>query len=284
MKNKQIFFISLVCMIFLNGCAFWTNPLKSFEKAQTKVLQTQSQLQNNQDDIIEQSKNYIYGADYTLNLETNPSKYNMVAKQFTERAKNTLGLPDIDEIEDLKITITNLLSDNTKLIIKGENALSQYDLKVSNLQAQNKELQSNLTEKQNILTKIGQENSTLANKWTNLVKWFWWIVYGIIGIFVLRMIAAICPPPYSSIASILAIPFIWIIHLIKGFIPEAISGAKLVTSEYKTATQNLVSAIQDIKTTNPTIHSTISNIVAQNISDSAIPVISEAKANLQIVS
>ena len=109
-------------------------------------------------------------------------------------------------------------------------------------------------------------------------------IYAFVGMFILRIVSAACPPPYNNIAQVIAIPFTWVIHLFKMLIPEAIHVAGWVESEYKVATSDLVNAIHEIKSSNPTLHSDISSIVASNTSDKAIAVINKAKAENNIVS
>lgn len=180
--------------------------------------------------------------------------------------------------------VSDLLSTNELIIKRGNEELSKMDAKVIELQKRNEELSSKLSNTEKTANEIFGKNSSLAQKWSNLTKYIWLSVYVFVGVILLRIVAAACPPPYNSIVQVLALPFTWVIHTIKALIPEAIHAAGWVESQYKVATSDLVNAIHEIKTTNPSLHSQISSIVASNTSDISIPIINNTKSDNNIVS
>lgn len=242
---------------FSSGCALFRNPLASWQKAETKVEEKQKKIEANKDAVIEQGKNYVYATKLALQADPSTNQYHAVETKLNDRAVATLGTPDIVEIVRLETLVKNLLSTNTAIIIKGEQQLAEQDSRVKNLQSERNELLGQLETAQTKLTKIGTENAGLAQKWANLVKVFWWIVYGFIFVIVIKILSAILPPPYNSIVSIISVPIGLIIKGIHGCIPEAKKVAGVVASQTydttKLALQHIVEAIEEAKVQKPDV-------------------------------
>jgi hypothetical protein len=281
--SKLILPIILLGLI-TNGCVLFRNPLKSFEKSEDKVSSLNTKLQSTTNDLVKSAGTYVYATKIALDSNTNSNASTEIAKDFNNKSIAILGPPSIEDINKLKLMVDNLLSTNKLIVLRGQKELAEMDNKVIDLQEENKKLQEKLGNAEIKAKKVFEENSGLAQKWSNLMKWIWYVIYGFLFVTILRIIAAACPPPYNSVVQVLAVPFTLVIHGIKMIIPEAISAAGWVNKEYKTATGDLLSAIQNIKVSNPDIHSNISTTVASNTSDSAIHVINSTKAEKGIVS
>jgi hypothetical protein len=281
--SKSILLIILIGII-TNGCVLFRNPLKAYQKSENKVESLNTQLQENTNNIVKSAGTYVYATKLALDSNTNNTPSTKIAKEMNEKSIAILGTPSIEDVDKLKVMINNLLSTNAAIVLKGQKELSDMDNKVIDLQEKNKELQEKLGNAEIKVKKVFEDNSNLAQKWSNLMKWVWYVIYGFLFVTVLRIIAAACPPPYNSVVQVLAIPFTLVIHGIKAIVPEAISSAGWVSKEYKTATGDLVEAIQQIKKSNPELHSTISSLVAANTSDSAAHIINSTKADKGIVS
>ena len=271
-------------LVFLTSCALFRNPSGSFDKAVTKVNNTKTAIQANEDSTVVQAKSYIYAADYTLGLDPTPDKYNLVAKGFTSRSVITLGVPSMSEVNELRETVTNLLSTNALLVAKGQRELAARDAAVVALQKENENLQGKLEQAQSKVISVGEANSIMADKWNRLLKFFWWGVYIFLGMIAFRVLAAVLPPPYNSIVAIVALPFSLVLKGVHALIPEAREAAGWVGNEYRTATQNLVVAVNDLKKNNQDIHQEISDTVLKNSDTAAIPAINKAKSTMGITS
>ena len=285
MKNvifKLLLSLSLISL--LTGCVLFRDPLKDYDKIESRLSSIENKVTINSNSIVKEAGKYVYASQ--LSLEANPetNKYTVLSKELNYKALNLMGPPDIEDMNTLKKTVDELLSSNASITKKGEYDLAKMDAKVIELQKINNELQGKLDTTQKKATEIFGKNSSLAQKWAHLTTYIWLAIYAFVGMFILRIVSAACPPPYNSVANVIAIPFTWVIHLFKMLIPEAIYAAGWVESEYKVATGDLVNAIQKIKSSNPTLHSDISSIVGSNTSDVAIAVINKAKADNGIVS
>lgn len=282
----------IICIVLLlgimyggSGCALFRNPLKSWTKAETKVEEKQKKIDTNQDAITDQGKNYVYATKLALQADPSTNVYHKVETQLNDKAVATLGPPDMAEIVRLEAMVNNLLSTNQALVTQGQKQLATQDALVVNLQTQRDSLQGQLDTAQAKLTKVGTENAGLAQKWATLVKIFWWIIYGIIFVFVIKILAVVLPPPYNSIVGIIAMPIGIVTKLLHSLVPEAKAVAGVVSAEYKTGTQDLVSIIQKLKEAHPELRKEIGDAVyAGTDSTTSAIAINKAKSDLGIVS
>lgn len=282
--KKILNYFLILALFSLTGCAFFRNPLKAFMKAENRVNHATELIQTNQDKLVVEATKYVYAADATLRNDPSPNRYNVVAQDFTSKALILTGPPKMDDIQKLEKIVQDLLSTNQAIIAKGEQEKSVLYNQAAKLQEQNKSLQDDLNSAQTKLTKVGQANAILANKWAKVMK----IIYGIgaffVLTFVLKVASVLVPPPYNSIVGIVAMPLGLIFNILHNLIPEIKEFAGVVGSEYKSATTQLVGAIQELKTQNPALHSQISATVANNVESSAIQAIHQTKTELGIVS
>jgi hypothetical protein len=132
---------------------------------------------------------------------------------------------------------------------------------------------------------VGTVNAGYASKWTTLIKFFWYAVYMVIGVFVIKILSVVLPPPYNSIVGIIALPIGIVTKLLHSMVPEAKAIAGVVSAEYKTGTQDLVTIIQKLKDTHPELRKEIADAVyAGTDSTTSAIAINKAKSDLGIVS
>jgi hypothetical protein len=286
MMNKLINLILLIGMLSMgSGCAVFKNPFKSWTKATTKVEDVQKKVDNNQDQITDQGKNYVYATKLALQADPSTNQYHQVETQLNDKAVATLGTPTMDQIVMLEAMVKNLLSTNQELVAKGQKQLAKQDEIVANLQEDNKNLQTKLDTANKKLVDVGTANSGLAQKWNNLVKFFWYFVYLIIFVVVIKILAVVLPPPYNSIVGIIALPIGLFTKLLHALVPEAKAIAGVVAAEYKTGTQDLVTTIQKLKEAHPELrHEITAAVIANTDSNTSAIAINKAKSDLGIVS
>jgi hypothetical protein len=196
----------------------------------------------------------------------------------------TLGPPTMEENLYLRQMVDNLLSTNKAVVLKGEKQLAKLDKQVIELQDENYYLQTKLTTAQDKMDSVGKANTDLAQKWATVMKIIWGAVYVVGGIFVLRVISAVLPPPYNSIGSILDLFFGLITKGIHSLFPGAKSVAGVVSSEYKAATEQLITAIQTIKDNHPELHNEVSQTVVNSVDSNLVKTVNTAKTNLGVTS
>lgn len=285
MKLKSLFLCAVIPIFLLSGCAFFHNPLGAFNKAEDKKAAVQKKLDKNDDETVDAGKKYIYGTKLALAADPSTNKAHVVATDLNDKAIAVLGQPSLEEINNLKQMVNNLLATNKAIIIKGEKQLADLDSEVIDLQSQKVSLEGKLDTAEKKLTAVSLSNAGLAQKWATLTKIFWGIVYFFIAAFVIKILAAIVPPPYNTFVGIIAVPFGLITKAIHACIPEAKVVAGVVSKDYQTATEHLVSAIQDIKTQNPSIAPQIAaTVVANTDSTTSAAIINTTKTALGIVS
>jgi hypothetical protein len=284
MRRNLNFFLIIIVIISLTGCALMKNPFKAWTKAENKVEQVEKKIDTNQDKIINEGKKYIYATKLTLDLDPSTNQFHLLESQFAEKAIVVMGQPTLEDVNILRQMIQNLLSTNAQLNVKGQKQMAAMDAEIIDLQNENEDLISKLEKAQAKVTAVGLENAGMAQKWSNLAKIFWWSVYIILGFIVIRVITMFLPPPYNSIGIIVSLPVSIITGLLHGFAPEAKALSGVVSKEYKDVSGQLLTAIQAIKNAHPELHTEISNTIANTVDTHLIPTVNSTKADLKIVS
>jgi hypothetical protein len=248
-RNQFVWFISGMLVISLISCS---TPIGKFFSASKKVEETKKEIVKNKSQIIEKAKTYAWSTDYILELNNQTNKYTELAKDFSRKTTETLGAPQMDEIIQMKEIISNLLSDQEKLIIKGQKALKEKDLELAEIQSNIKDLQKTLEIKEEKLQVVNQENAKYANIIVKAKRWFWWGIWLFIVLFVINTIAHALPPPYNAIGYIIGMPFGLFIKGVRALIPSATKFAGVVASktyeETQKALNNVVVSIEEAKT------------------------------------
>ncbi len=281
MKLKYLpIFLLILC---LSSCS---TPIGKFFSKTKKVEDVKRDISKNEDKTVEVGKTYIYGADYTLSLDPNPNRYNEVAKGFTQRSLLTLGNPSMEEANELREIVKNLISTNQSLIIKGQKALAEKDEKVADLQKENNELLEKLGVQEAKLNAVNAENAKLATTWKRITSSFWWIVWIVVIGFVLSILGKVLPPPYNSIAMIVAAPVGLVIRFFIGLLPSAKKAAGVVAEktheESQSALEKLVLSINELKKQNPKAFEELSPILKDKTTDATRTKIDEIKKDYDL--
>lgn len=249
---KMSYFACLLAFsIFFVGCQ---TPIGKWFKAEKSVETTKKEIVKTDDSLNRKVIEYIYGADFTLSLAPT-NRYVEVAKGFTERGLATSGYPSLEETLQLKQIVQDLLSTNRAERIKGEKALADKDEIIIELQQQKVDLNERLVAKEEKLAAVNAENAKLATTWKKITTGFWWIIWIFVIGFVLSILGKILPPPYNSIAAIVAAPIGLFVRILQGIAPSIRSFAGVVPSVTHDATQltleKLVLSIEELKKTKP---------------------------------
>ena len=282
----------IICIVLMlglmwggTGCALFRNPSKSWDKATAKAEVAQNKVDANEKAQIEKGKGYVYATKLALDADPSTNRFHEVESLLNDKALVTLGNPTMEEENALRLMVSNLLSTNQQLVVKGHKELAAKDAEVIALQQQNATLQTSLDKANEKVIAVGTTNAGLAQKWATVMKIFWWCVYGVIFIIVVKVLAVVLPPPYNSIVGIIAMPIGVITKLLHSLVPEAKAVAGVVSAEYKTGTQDLVAIIQKLKETHPELRKEISDAVyAGTDSTTSAIAINKAKSDLGIVS
>ncbi len=270
--------------LFLVGCQ---SPIGKWFRAEKNVQEVKNQISKNEDIQVEKGKSYVWAADFSLSLDRTPSIYSQTAKSFTERGVLTLGSPPMEEVIVLREIVNNLNSTNKELALKGQQALSEKDEEIADLQNNNKKLGLKLEDNERKAAEVNAENAKYANTWKKITHGFWWIVW-ILGIcLVLGFVAKFLPPPYNSIASIIAAPVGLFIKIIQGIAPSVKQFAGVVSAktheESNSTLEKLVLAIDNIKKSDPSTFAKIEPILKDKTNDEARAKILEIKKDYALV-
>lgn len=245
--KRDILVIVLCFGTLLAGCAYFSPSAKQ-NRAEVKVEKVKDAIFTSEKEILEESKGYIYGADYALLLNPNTNKYTTVAKQMTTKAMIALGQPDLVDVLKMQAIIEGLVSTNKATIEKAKVMLEEKDGEIITLQGKISDYKEILKDKEKKFVEISRENSLMADNWNLIKRIFWWIVYGIIFFIICQVLSAILPVPYNSVFGIFNYLIGGFIRVIFKLIPKAIETAKVVSINYKTALNHVVTSVQEAKT------------------------------------
>lgn len=195
---KSLITVSLIAILG-SGCL---QPLKNWLKITKQEVKTEQKIDKNKDETVEKAKGTVWATDYSLSKDPAPNIFSTTAKDLNLRTQAIVGTPSLDVIKEYQKIIDGLVSTNELLRVDAQKALGKKDNEIVGLQSNLKELQTKLGKIEEEKNKLGLENSVLGQKWSNIKKWFWVIVYSIIGIFIFRVVLAVVPPPYNQIGHI----------------------------------------------------------------------------------
>ena len=247
-RFKRDILVAIMCFgTLLAGCAYFS-PSSKQTRAEVKVERVKEAIFTSEEEILKESKGYIYGADYALLLNPNTNKYTTVAKQMTSKAMVALGPPDLADVLKMQAIIEGLVSTNKATIEKAKVMLEEKDDQIITLQGKISDYKGILKENEKAFVKISRENSLMADNWDLIKRIFWWIVYGIIFFIICQVLSSVLPPPYNSAFSIFSYFIGGFIRVIFKLIPKTIETAKVVSINYKTALSHVITSVQEAKT------------------------------------
>jgi len=281
MKKTLQFLCILMLVAGLAGCA---NPFKAWNKATNKVATAQVQLDKNEDNTVNQAKNYIYATKVVLSADPSTNRFHELETTFNDKALLTLGPPTMQDAVILQKMVENLLSTNKALVAAGNKMAATYDSQVVTLQNENALLLNQIEVAHKKVEQVGENNASMALKWHNLISYLWWAVYIVIGFTVVRIVTAVLPPPYNSLGIIVSLPVSIISKMIHMLVPDAQKLAGLVSEDYQKTTSQLIEALQTLKNQHPELHNEISATVANSVDSTLSKTLNQAKADLKIIS
>lgn len=113
---KDVFYIMALSLVVVGGCA---TPLGKFNKKEAVVDNIERQQTENTGRQVESGRTFVYAADQALQKDPVPSRHSSVAKQMTTRSITALGPPQAVNALKSDTMITDLLSDDPKIVEKG---------------------------------------------------------------------------------------------------------------------------------------------------------------------
>ncbi len=242
------FLISCFIIILTSGCL---QPLKKWNAAIKKEDKTEQKIDSKKEETAEKAKTFIHGTGTALKLDPSPSKYSDVALTLNQRAELTLGQPSYQDSLVIDKIVVGLLSTNEQIKAEAKKSLDIKDSEIVKLQTQLKDLGVKLETIQGEKDVLGLKNSVLGQKWSNLMVWIKWIFWGIIFIFVFRVVMAVVPPPYNSLGFVVDGVFGVIGKFIFRALPKAREYANVVKKDVfdvsEQTLKSLVAAVQDIR-------------------------------------
>jgi hypothetical protein len=234
--------LALTCLV---SCV---SPFQKNSKAEAKVDKAKQALDNNKAEQTEKAKGFVYAADFALSLDPNPSRFSEVGKNMTERSLLTLGQPDLEIALQYQRIVDGLVSTNAALQKKAKSELASKDREVESLQGDVVDLKKELGKAEEKRKVLAAENATMASKWARMMFWIRTVVYVVIGGFVLRIVAAVLPPPYNSIGYIIDFVFGGIGRCIFKLLPKAKDAAGVVAKEaYDISEKTLSSVVHGVQ-------------------------------------
>jgi len=232
---------------------------------QNKKIEAASEKIDHIDDIKSQhASNMVYATDLALS-KAPQSRPVEVAKEFNDRAQIILGSPSINDANEMRTIVLNLLSDIEKEKIKGKKALEDVDAELTKLESQKASLQMDLLNLKDKLESINQKNAELANKekereaqWWNplydfshgIKKFFVWLIVIailIIGLVVSSVFFPFLAPVVAVIGQLIGAIVGWIIKHLPGAISGAGVVAKTTYDTAKSALGKIVVSVEDMK-------------------------------------
>ena len=132
---KDVFYIMALCLVVVGGCA---TPLGKFNKKEAVVESLERKQTENENKQVESGRTFVYAADQALQKDPEPSRHSSVAKSMTTRSITALGPPQAANALKSDTMITDLLSDDPKIVEKGQAELAVMDKELIAIQNRNR--------------------------------------------------------------------------------------------------------------------------------------------------
>lgn len=276
----------LAAMLSLGtGCVLFRNPDKSWDKATAKQVAVENKIQKNENKQLQEGRNYVYATKLALEADPNTNQFHAIETKLNDKAGVVLGPPTMEDENALRVMVANLLSTNQSLIAKGEKQLAERDARVIDLQQENAALRGKLEKAEAKVIEVGTTNAAYASSWTTLMKFVWGAIYLVIGVFVIKLLAVVLPPPYNSIVGLIAVPIGIITKALHAFVPEAKKTAGVVASQVydntKLTLEHIITAFEEAKTRKPDVMKELSPFLKEETSSEiSRPLITDIKREL----
>jgi hypothetical protein len=232
--------VVLVLLVLLApGCA---SPSQKQEAAQKKVEAVAKAITETNAVVARMGAAYVKAADYALKLDPEPSPFSKAAQLTIGRAEIALDsagvIPESSTVLELRRLVDGLLSTNAAMRIEATNILRRHDLAVANSEARESSLLTQLGALRVKLDAVNAENAALADTWTRIKSIFKWAAWLVVGVFVLRAVGGVLPPPYNSPFHIVDAIAGGVGRMVMGVLPKAKEAAGVVSRETHALTED----------------------------------------------
>jgi len=235
---------AILALILLAGCA---TPAEKKEKLESKKEAKVEQVATNRMAQIKTGSGMADAALHAIRKDPAPSPYNDVAKMTLETSilafQAADALPPSYEILRYRSMVDNLLSTNEVIKAQASNDLGKVQATLAASERREQTLSGDIAKLQFKLDAVNAENAAMATTWSTLKRIFWWIVWISGGLFLLRVMAAVVPPPYNSIGYIVDYVVGGFCRLLFGIFSKAKETAHVVSAEANELTEETLSRV-----------------------------------------
>jgi xanthosine utilization system XapX-like protein len=165
---KRIYIV--LSLLLLTSCAT-VRPAKQvttnqdgIAKEEKKVDKTLDQIDKNEQGKKSQTSTLAQGIQHSLNQVTNPPIQVETAKSLNDRVVSIVGSPNVDEMKRIKATVDLLNSAVEEERKKGQELLSKRDEIISKLQQENAELNQKYDDQMWEMTDKAKEQAKIADQ------------------------------------------------------------------------------------------------------------------------
>ena len=260
--------VLVMSIIMITGCStfkgIFGKKATAEQKQATKIENVENKINTNTADKLYKISEFSYGVSYSLNKVTNAPTEVVSAKELNDRILTLSGVPNISSINEMKLLVDNMFTNNYKLLIKKDN---EIDL----LQVENKKLIDQREAEIDKYKKLAKETAITADTTANeLSTWTsWWGLGGIVKgakmfasrivlviiilvvIFIVLRFASLSNPFAASIFTIFERIGSWFINAITLLVPKALDKAgaisKIAYNDMSLVLRKIVDNIQNIK-------------------------------------
>lgn len=266
---RQYLYAILVGFLLL-GCQTSGRNTKDIELEKKKLEAINKNIADNNNNKLGGVAIYAAGVDAALNNgEKTPET--KVAEQLNDRVVSIAGIPNVQDLTNMQLIVTKLLSKNAKDREEGERLLKQRDDIIVRLQLENDNLRKDKdTQYNNLSAKAGEvaaradaAESELSEykKWFGLgaifkgfktlfISFLWGITIFTIIFLVLRILSK-SHPAFAMAFGIFSFIGSTVIQLVKGIVPDSTKIANLIDFDeydvHKRTLTKLVKTFEKIK-------------------------------------
>jgi hypothetical protein len=267
-KKMLIVFVLVMSIVMITGCStfkgIFGKKATAEQKQATKIENVEDKINTNTANKLDKISEFSYGVGYSLDKITNASIEVISAKELNTRILTLSGVPNIESINQMKLLVDNMFTNNYKLLIKKDNEINL-------LQVENKKLVDQRETEIDKYKKLAKDTAITADTTANeLSTWTsWWGLGGIVKgakmfigriilviiilaiIFIVLRFASLSNPIAASIFSVVERIASWGINIITTLAPKALDKAgaisKMAYNNMSMVLKKIVDNIQNIK-------------------------------------
>jgi PBP1b-binding outer membrane lipoprotein LpoB len=262
MKNFTRLIGISTAILLLSGCS---SPTEKKEKLEQKKEVQSLKVETNRLAQIKQGAGMSDAALHIINKNPAPTIYDDVAKMSLETSLLSFQAADVMppsyELLRYRKMVEDLISTNDVIKASASNQLHQVQAQLANTERREQSLLSDLEKIQAKLDTVNKENAALATTWSSLKRIFWWAVWIVGGFFILRVVAAVVPPPYNSIGFVVDHVLGGLCRMVFATFSHAKEAAKVVSKDAHDLSEEtlkqVVEAIQQAKGKDPAVRAVL---------------------------